>query len=68
MTKWRGHENQIFDVFWSPDDQNIITTAGDRTVNFWDAETQTCISQLKGHLNSVKTASMRPDNSRKFIR
>jgi WD40 repeat protein len=67
---WRGHDGQIVDIAWKPDNTAILTASSDRTARIWpvsDAELPDVIESgdhsvvLRGHLHRVGTASWSPD-------
>ncbi|KAL7417701.1 WD40-repeat-containing domain protein [Mrakia frigida] len=58
----RPHDNAIFDLKWSPDDAQIVTSSGAQVSLVIDVETQQTIATLKGHTSSVKTTIWDPSN------
>jgi WD40 repeat protein len=49
---WRGHQNRVLDVAWSPEDQRLATASTDGTVRIWDRQTGTA-TVLTGHTDEV---------------
>ena len=50
---FKGHTNWVLSVAFSPDDQRLITSSGDRTARIWDRETHRELAVLKGLIGSV---------------
>ncbi|GAA5887824.1 hypothetical protein JCM6882_000765 [Rhodosporidiobolus microsporus] len=59
---FQAHDNAVFDLRWSMDDQLLATASGDQTVRLWDVPTQTCVGILSGHTCTVKNLSWDPHN------
>ncbi|GJN90814.1 hypothetical protein Rhopal_003828-T1 [Rhodotorula paludigena] len=59
---FQAHNNAVFDVSWSNDDELLATASGDQTVRLWNAETQTCAGTLAGHTCTIKSVSWDPHN------
>ncbi|GAA6001490.1 WD40 repeat domain-containing protein [Rhodotorula paludigena] len=59
---FQAHNNAVFDVSWSNDDELLATASGDQTVRLWNAETQTCAGTLAGHTCTIKSVSWDPNN------
>ncbi|GAA6052878.1 hypothetical protein JCM3770_004389 [Rhodotorula araucariae] len=59
---FRAHDNAVFDIAWSMDDQLLATASGDHTVRLWDAQTQACVGVLAGHTCTIKSVSFDPHN------
>ncbi|GAA5820531.1 hypothetical protein JCM11251_003034 [Rhodosporidiobolus azoricus] len=57
---FQAHDNAVFDLRWSGDDQLLATASGDQTVKIWDTPTQTCVGILSGHTCTVKNLSWDP--------
>lgn len=55
--EWAGHNHVIFDVEWSSDDTQLVTTSGDETCRLWDAERQILLGSFEGHSQTVKSVS-----------
>ncbi|CED84570.1 mRNA export protein (contains WD40 repeats) [Phaffia rhodozyma] len=56
------HENAIFDVAWSLDDNRVVTSSGDQTAYVLDVPTSKPIARLKGHLGTIKTSCWDPSS------
>ncbi|BGP40458.1 hypothetical protein JCM10450v2_004440 [Rhodotorula kratochvilovae] len=59
---FQAHDNAVFDITWSNDDQLLATASGDHTVRLWDAPTQSCVGVLAGHTCTIKSVSFDPHN------
>ena len=53
-SRFRGHDNAIFDAIWLNDDHDIATAGGDATVRVFDACSTVRKAVLRGALGSVK--------------
>jgi WD40 repeat protein/DNA-binding SARP family transcriptional activator len=60
----QAHEGWIWDVVYSPDGKQIITTGKDKTARVWDAETGMELNTMIGHEGWVLGVSCSPDNKR----
>ncbi|KNC96648.1 uncharacterized protein SPPG_07861 [Spizellomyces punctatus DAOM BR117] len=56
-TQWLAHQNAIFDLCWTSDDQYLVTAAGDQTARLWDVERQACVCVFQGHNCSIKSVA-----------
>ncbi|EDQ85577.1 uncharacterized protein MONBRDRAFT_34170 [Monosiga brevicollis MX1] len=56
-----GHADNIVDAYFSPNGQQLATGSGDKTVRFWDVNTQTPKSTCKGHRHWVQCIAWSPD-------
>ncbi|BGP16592.1 hypothetical protein JCM10213_000494 [Rhodosporidiobolus nylandii] len=59
---FQAHDNAIFDLAWSGDDQFLATASGDQTTRLWDVRTQTCVGILSGHTCTIKSISWDPSS------
>ena len=61
---FRGHEESVRSVAYSPDGQRIATWSLDKTVRVWDAAKGTQVLCLRGHENLVMAGAYSPDGQR----
>lgn len=61
-TRFRGHDNAIFDVSWLPGDARVVTASGDTSARVFDVETTMRLALLRGHQKSVKAVRPLPSN------
>ncbi|KAF9428906.1 hypothetical protein BGZ94_000567 [Podila epigama] len=61
-----AHKNAIFDLCWSQDDKWIISASGDKTARLHDVETRKCIGTFSGHNGTLKSVSMKHNDSNIF--
>ncbi|XP_063974719.1 protein lethal(2)denticleless [Diachasmimorpha longicaudata] len=64
----QAHRNAIFDMAWMPNEQKLVTAAGDQTARLWDVSVQeiTEIDCFSAHSRSVKTVVFRPQDKAVF--
>ncbi|QDZ21897.1 WD40 repeat domain-containing protein [Chloropicon primus] len=60
--RWAAHNNSIFDLTWSHQDEVMTTVGGDETVKIWSTETQRELLTLSGHSASIKSVAFKHDN------
>ena len=61
-SRFRGHDNAIFDAIWLNDDRDIATAGGDATVRVFDASSTVRKAVLRGALGSVKCVRAHPES------
>jgi WD40 repeat protein len=61
--QFRGHEDFIFKVAFSPDSRRLASCSGDRTVRLWQIEGGAC-RVLRGHSDEVQALAFHPDGTR----
>jgi len=44
-----GHEGEVLDAIWSPDESKILTISSDKTIRVWNARTGKQLTILEGH-------------------
>merc|ERR1719319_1680982 len=58
-----GHGEPVISALFSPDGRHLASGSGDKTVRFWDINTETPLYTCKGHTNWVLAISWAPDGS-----
>ncbi len=53
VVAFRGHENPIWDVKWSPIGVYFATASRDRTARLWSTDRTSCLRIYAGHLSDV---------------
>jgi WD40 repeat protein len=61
--EFRGHEQFVFKVVFSPDSARLATCSKDRTVRLWQIDSGAC-QVLRGHTDEVFAAAFHPDGTR----
>jgi WD40 repeat protein len=57
----KGHDGNVGAAAFSPDGQQVVTAADDRTVRIWNTATGQQMTVLKGHQEGVTFVSWSPD-------
>lgn len=53
LVAYRGHENPVWDVKWSPMGIYFATGSRDRTARLWSTDRTTCLRIYAGHLSDI---------------
>jgi U3 small nucleolar RNA-associated protein 13 len=53
----KGHKRGIWSVEFSPVEQCVMTSSGDRTIKIWSVADGLCLKTFEGHTSSVLRAS-----------
>jgi len=53
VVAFRGHENPVWDVKWSPIGIYFATASRDRTARLWSTDRTSCLRIYAGHLSDV---------------
>jgi U3 small nucleolar RNA-associated protein 13 len=53
----KGHKRGIWSLEFSPVEQCVITSSGDRTIKLWAVADGSCLKTFEGHTSSVLCAS-----------
>ncbi len=53
MLTLKGHKRGVWDVEFSPVDQCVLTTSGDKTIKIWALSDGSCLKTFEGHTASV---------------
>jgi len=57
---FRGHDDDVTSVAYSPQGDRIASASKDRTVKIWDVETRDCLHTLTGHTSFVNCVVYSP--------
>ncbi|KAJ1954881.1 hypothetical protein EC988_002193 [Linderina pennispora] len=66
-SRWRGHDNAIFDIKWRHGDAQLVTASADETCRLWDIEQQALLGEFRGHSQTVRSVSWRHDDANCFV-
>ena len=58
--KLKGHQSDVIDIAFSPDDKYLASASYDNLVNVWDVEMKQIVATLKGHQSFVKGVAWDP--------
>ncbi|KIK05488.1 hypothetical protein K443DRAFT_342798 [Laccaria amethystina LaAM-08-1] len=53
IVAYRGHENPVWDIKWSPIGIYFATASRDRTARLWSTDRTSCLRIYSGHLSDV---------------
>lgn len=53
VVAYRGHQNPVWDVQWSPMGVYFATASRDRTARLWSTDRASCLRIYAGHLSDV---------------
>jgi len=60
--EWQAHDNSVFGLEYSPNDQVLISTGRDARFKAWDVKnTYSLIEQVIGHMYTINDISFSPD-------
>ncbi|KAK7059031.1 Transcription initiation factor TFIID subunit 5 [Paramarasmius palmivorus] len=62
ITAYRGHENPVWDVKWSPMGIYFATGSRDRTARLWSTDRTACLRLYAGHLGDVDCVEFHPNS------
>jgi len=62
VVAYRGHQNPIWDVKWSPMGIYFATGSRDRTARLWSTNRTSCLRVFAGHLSDVDVRHILPLN------
>jgi len=62
VVAFRGHENPIWDVKWSPMGIYFATASRDRTARLWSTERTSSLRVYAGHLSDVDCVQFHPNS------
>ncbi|KAF8640485.1 hypothetical protein AX17_000148 [Amanita inopinata Kibby_2008] len=59
---FRGHENPVWDVKWSPMGIYFASASRDRTARLWSTDRTSCLRVYAGHLSDVDCVQFHPNS------
>jgi len=62
VVAFRGHENPVWDVKWSPIGIYFATASRDRTARLWSTDRTSCLRIYAGHLSDVDCLQFHPNS------
>ncbi|KAF9535392.1 TFIID and SAGA subunit [Crepidotus variabilis] len=62
VVAFRGHENPVWDVKWSPMGIYFATASRDRTARLWSTDRTSCLRVYAGHLSDVDCVQFHPNS------
>ncbi|EIN14148.1 TFIID and SAGA subunit [Punctularia strigosozonata HHB-11173 SS5] len=62
VVAYRGHQNPVWDVQWSPMGVYFATASRDRTARLWSTDRVSTLRVYAGHLNDVDTVRFHPNS------
>ncbi|KAG2023562.1 TFIID and SAGA subunit [Coprinopsis cinerea AmutBmut pab1-1] len=62
VVAFRGHENPVWDVKWSPMGIYFATGSRDRTARLWSTDRTACLRIYAGHLGDVDCVGFHPNS------
>ncbi|PFH50809.1 hypothetical protein AMATHDRAFT_60457 [Amanita thiersii Skay4041] len=62
VVAFRGHENPVWDVKWSPMGIYFATASRDRTARLWSTDRVSCLRVYAGHLSDVDCVQFHPNS------
>ncbi|PVU88663.1 hypothetical protein BB561_005750 [Smittium simulii] len=63
ISKWKAHNNSIFNFKWTFDDSKILTSSADCTMCLWDIESNSLMSRFTGHFGTIYALDFDKNNS-----
>ncbi|MGK7902362.1 MAG: caspase family protein [Hormoscilla sp.] len=64
INMFKGHENYVLSVAFSPDGKRIVSGSSDETIRLWDLDGNPIGEPFRGHENSVLSVAFSPDGKR----
>jgi WD40 repeat protein len=58
---YKGHEEYVYSVCFSPDGQYALSGSGDHTLKLWNVRSGKCVRTFKGHKSRVFSVCFSPD-------
>ena len=62
---WKGHEDSVRSVAFSPDDKYVVSGSHDKTLRLWKVGSEDAVQVWRGHNGSVRSVAFSPDQ--KFV-
>jgi len=64
VATWKGHDDTIYALKLSPDEQHLLSGGADKVVKLWGAKTREAVATFEGHTNHVLAVTFNKDGSR----
>ena len=60
MRTFTGHDNSVYSIAFSPNNQQFASGSDDNIIKLWDSNTGECLRTLSGHENAVLSVAFSP--------
>lgn len=60
----KGHTGAVQSVAFSPDGTCVISSAADKSIKLWDAQSGECLQSFEGHTGSIYSVAFNPEGTR----
>lgn len=64
VATWKGHDDTIYALKLSPDEQHLLSGSADKAVKLWNAATREAVATFEGHTNHVLAVTFNKNGSR----
>jgi len=64
VATWKGHDDTIYALRLSPDEQFLLSGSADKAVKLWKTKTLEAVATFEGHTNHVLAVTFNKDGSR----
>ncbi|KAJ1918150.1 hypothetical protein H4219_002791 [Mycoemilia scoparia] len=67
LARWQAHNNAIFDISFTADDQKVIAVSADETCSLWDTTTQALVGSFMASTKTMRSVCAHPSNPHIFV-